>query len=424
VKQIFHINTLLNQIDFAFRALHNRNFKLFFIGQITSLLGTWIQNIALGWLVYRLTNSSVLLGIVGFAGQIPSLVVTPLSGVFADRLNRKKVLTAVQIGSMLSAFILAWLVLTNSIQTWHIIVLSILNGIALAVDTPFRHAFLIEMIDQKSLLPNAVAMNSTLINSARFVGPLVGGFLIALVGEGWCFFINGLSFLAVIIALLSMKIDKHVQQHAHNSILKDLHEGIVYSVNNKAIKNLILLLMAISFFGMPFQVFLPVYAKDIFGGGSQQLGLLTGAMGAGALTAAFYLASRKSIKGSARLIFFASLLFSIALIIFSLCPVFPLSMLFMFLVGLGMILVCATTNIVLQSIVDDDKRGRVVSLYGMTFLGIPPLGSLLLGSLTHLLSVPYLLFIAGCICLIASFLFLRNLKLIVHSIHRNLSRNK
>jgi len=285
-------------VGFAFRAMHSKNFKLFFFGQIVSLLGTWIQNIALGWLVYRLTNSVFLLGVVGFAGQIPSLLITPLAGVFADRINRRNVMLATQMAFMVLAFLLAALVLLNVVQVWQIILLATLNGVVLAIDTPFRHAFLLVMVGDKSLLQNAIALNSTLINSARFIGPTVGGILIALMGEGWCFFINGISFLAVIGALLAMVVVDVQPEGEKKSIIADLREGLRYSFNFVPIRYLLVLVATTSFFGLPFQVFMPVYAKDILGGGAELLGFLTGAMGAGALVGAFYLASRKIFAAS------------------------------------------------------------------------------------------------------------------------------
>ncbi len=311
------IRSYFQNIGFAFRAMQSRNFKLFFYGQIVSLLGTWMQNIALGWLVYRLTNSVFLLGLVGFAGQIPSLLITPFAGVYADRLNRHKVMIITQISSMLLAFALAFLVFSNSIQVWHILLLATLNGVVLAVDTPFRHAFLLVMVGDKSLLQNAIALNSTLINSARFIGPTIGGIIIAMVGEAWCFFINGVSFFAVIGALMAMKIDAVHNSHKDSSVFQDLKEGLRYSYRNLPIRYLLLLVVVTGFFGLPFQVFMPVYAKDILGGGAELLGILTGSMGAGALVGAFYLASQKSSVSIPRIIILTVVVFSLTLMGFA-----------------------------------------------------------------------------------------------------------
>lgn len=409
LNRFLDIRSYFQKVGFAFRALQSRNFRLFFSGQIVSLLGTWIQNLALGWLVYRITGSSVLLGVVGFAGQIPALVLTPIAGVFADRVNRQKVLIVTQIIPMVMAFLLAWLVLTNRVQVWHIITLAVVNGMAMAFDTPFRHAFLLDMVGDKQLLQNAIALNSTLINSARFIGPTVGGFLIAMFGEGYCFLINGISFLSVIGALMSMRVTQANRGKEHASVLNELKEGLSYSFSFKPIRYLLILVAASSFLGMPFQVFMPVFAKDILGGDSQMLGLLTGSIGAGALVGAFYLASQKSMKPIPSLIFITSVVFGVGLSAFAMSRNAYLSIGLLFFVGFGMIVQFASTNTLLQTIVDEDKRGRVVALYSMSFMGITPLGSLLLGSLSDGLGVPITILIAGGCCLVASFFFFRKL---------------
>lgn len=381
-----------------------------------------MQNIALGWLVYRLTNSVFLLGLVGFAGQIPSLLITPFAGVYADRLNRHKVMIITQILSMILAFVLAFLVLSNSIQVWHIIFLALLNGVVLAVDTPFRHAFLLVMVGDKSLLQNAIALNSTLINSARFIGPTIGGIIIAMVGEGWCFFINGVSFFAVISALLAMKVDNFHSNPKDSSVFQDLKEGLRYAYTSLPIRYLLLLVCVAGFFGLPFQVFMPVYAKDILGGGAELLGVLTGAMGAGALVGAFYLASQKSSVTIPRIIVLTVVVFSLTLMCFAYSTIIPLSIILMFFMGFGIIASFAATNTLLQVIVDEDKRGRVVSLYGMSFMGITPLGSLLLGSLSHRLGVQVVLFACGFFCLLAVILFLRRIPLIQKAVNSAVRR--
>ena len=225
MNRLLDIRSYFQKVGFAFRSLSNKNFRLFFLGQLVSLMGTWIQNIALGWLVYRVTDSAVWLGVIGFAGQIPALFLTPFAGVFADRLNRRKVLIATQVIPMVLAFTMATLILTNNVEVWHIALIALLNGVVIAFDNPFRHAFLLEMIGEKVLLQNAIALNSTLFNSARFIGPMIGGFLIALVGEGYCFLINGVSFLAVVFSLLAMRVKPSNADAAHKSVLSDLVEG-------------------------------------------------------------------------------------------------------------------------------------------------------------------------------------------------------
>lgn len=416
MNRFLDIRSYFHKVGFAFRALRIRNFKLFFTGQIISLLGTWIQNIALGWLIYRLTGSAFWLGIVGFAGQIPALFLTPFAGVFADRLNRLKVLIAVQVIPMLLAFTMATLVLTENIKVWHIVMLASINGMVMAFDTPFRHAFLLEMVGERELLQNAIALNSTLINSARFIGPMIGGFLIAFLGEGYCFLINGVSFFAVIIALLNMKIDAVKQNKEHGSILRELGDGLQYAFNYKPIRFLLLLVITTSFFGLPFQVFLPVFAKEVLGGDAQMLGLLTGSIGAGALTGAFYLASRSGVAGLPKLILFTAMVFGVGLMGFSLSTSSLLSLALLYVTGFGMIVQFASTNTLLQTIVDDSKRGRVMAFYGMSFLGITPLGSLLLGSVTDYLGVPYTLLISGSICLLAGVVYIKGVSAVQQSI--------
>lgn len=406
------ISSYFDKVGFTFRALKNHNFRLFFIGQSVSLIGTYIQNLALGWLVYKLTNSAFLLGVVGFAGQIPALVLTPFAGVYADRLNRRKVLITTQSISMLMSFVLAILYFTGAIQVWHIIAISLVNGMSISFDTPFRHAFLFDMVGERELLQNAIALNSTLINSARFIGPTIGGFIIALVAEGWCFFINGVSFLAVITSLLCMHVRPGNAAHERKPILRELADGIRYSYNFRPIRYLLLLVVGIGFFGMPFQNFMPVFARDILHGDSQTLGLLTGALGAGAMLSAIFLASRKTVSVIPRIILVTSLIFGCGLIAFSLSTSIGLSVVLIFGTGLGMTAQFAATNTLIQHIVDDDKRGRVVSLYGMSFMGITPLGSLLLGALAPKFGVQITLVAAGLFCLLTTSLFWRKLPII------------
>lgn len=412
------IRSYFNRVGFAFRALKSPNFRMFFYGQIVSLMGTYIQNLALGWLIYRLTDSPFLLGLVGFAGQIPSLFLTPIAGVYADRVNRRYVLIGSQALSMVMAFTLAALYLTGVLQIWHIILIAVINGVSLAFDTPFRHAFLLEMVGDRDLLQNAIALNSTLINSARFIGPTIGGFIIALLGEGWCFIINGFSFMAVIASLMSMRVKPMNTHHHHGSIFQELAEGLAYSYRNKTIRYLLLLISSIGFIGLPFQVFMPVFARDILHGNSQLLGFLTGSLGAGALVGAYYLASRKSIRSLPKIILVSSILFGIGLFVFSLSSNTAVSLGVIFITGFGMIVQFAATNTLLQHIVDEDKRGRVVALYGLSFMGITPLGSLLLGSISPTIGVHLTLAIAGLFCLFAVVLFGRKYGTIAQTVKR------
>ncbi len=388
-----------------FRALKYRNYRYYYFGQSISLIGVWVQNIAMGWLVYRLTGSALVLGTITFALQIPSLFITPFAGVLADRWNRRRVIIITQMLLMLVAFVLAWLTLTERISVGLIILLALVNGVILAFDTPFRQSFVPDIITRREDLSNAIALNSSLYNLARFIGPPIGGVLIALVGEGWCFFINGVSFLTVIIALTAMQIKRKVSKRHFGSLLSQLREGVGYAWTFKPIRYLITLVALSSFFGLPFQALLPMFAADILKGGSQMLGLLTGALGAGALTGAFYLASRQNINTVPKITFRTSLMFALGLSVFALSSTTILSVIALVITGFGMIVHFNSTNALIQSIADDEKRGRVVSLYSLTFMGITPLGSLLAGSIAEYIGVPYTVFGFALICIASALMF-------------------
>jgi MFS family permease len=388
-----------------FRALKYRNYRLFFGGQTISLIGTWMQRIAMGWLVYRLTDSAFLLGIVGFAGQIPGFLVGPFAGVIADRVNRHRMLITAQVTAMIQASILAFLVLTGAIEVWHLVALSVLLGIIMGFDIPARQSFLIQMVENKEDLGNAIALNSSMFNLARLVGPSVAGILIAAVGEGICFALNAISYLAVITALLAMKVTPIKTERKENHIWRGLKEGFSYAFGFAPMKAIILLFGLVSLMGMPYQVLMPIFAKDILHGGAHTLGFLMGATGVGALFGAVYLASRKSVLGLERTIAVAAGVFGVGLVAFSMSRVLSLSLFLVLLVGLGMMVQMASSNTVLQTIVDDDKRGRVMSLFAMSFMGMAPLGSLLAGSLASKIGAPYTLLIGGSFCVLGSLLF-------------------
>lgn len=401
-----------------FRALEYRNYRFYYFGQSISLMGTWVQNIAMGWLVYRLTGSALLLGTIAFALQIPSLFITPLAGVLADRWNRKKIIILSQALSMVVAFLLALLVLTNMITVGWIIALALFNGVVLAFDTPFRQAFVPDIITRREDLSNAIALNSSLYNMARFVGPPVGGLLIALVGEGWCFFINGVSFLAVIGGLLAMRLERKERVRRFGSLLTQLNDGIRYAWGFRSLRYLITLVALSSFFGLPFQALMPLFAADILGGDAQMLGWLTGALGAGALTGALYLAAQKSLLKIPKKTFQSALMFAGGLAVFALSAHTALSLAALVITGFGMIVHFNATNTLLQSISDDDKRGRIVSLYSLTFMGITPLGSLLAGSIAEYIGVPYTIFAFSLVCLASALLFGKRARLIFFSLVR------
>jgi len=387
------------------RALRYRNYRLFFGGQGISLIGTWMQRIAMSWLVYRLTNSALLLGVVGFAGQIPVFLLAPLAGVSADRWNRHRILVITQTLAMIQAFILALLTLTGTIAPWHIITLSLFLGLVDAFDKPTRQSFVVEMVEKREDLANAIALNSFIFNGARLLGPSIAGILIAILGEGMCFLLNGVSFFAVILALLAMKITIRKTEIQGTLLSQGLKEGFTYAFGFAPVRYILLLIGLLSLVGTPYTVLMPVFARDILHGGPNTLGFLMAAWGVGALGGAFYLASRKSALGLEKMIAIASTIFGCGVIAFSLSRVLWLSLLLLLLTGFGMMVQNASSNTLLQTIVDDDKRGRVMSMYTMAHMGTGPLGSLLAGGLASNIGAPNTLIIGGILCILGSLMF-------------------
>jgi len=404
-----------------FRSLQYRNYRLFFAGQSVSLIGTWIQRIAMPWLVYDLTKSVFLLGLVGFAGQIPTLLLSPFAGVITDRWNRYHILIATQILAMLQAVILTLLVFNKSIEVWHIVLLSSFLGCINAFDIPARQSFVVKMVEKKEDLSNAIALNSSMVNGARLLGPSVAGVLLATTGEGICFLLNALSYVFVIWSLLLMKVTPFERKETTNSVFKEFKEGFTYTFSSIPIKYTILLLALVSLMGMPYTVLMPVFAKDILHGGSHTFGFLMGASGLGALSGAFYLAWRKSLAGLDKVIPFAAATFGLGLILFSFSRYFPLSLVLMVIIGLGMMLQMATSNTIMQTIVSNEMRGRVMSFYTMAFMGTAPFGSLLAGSSAKLIGVPYTILIGGISCIVGAVFFTRKLPEINNaiSLHNN-----
>ena len=396
-------------LKFILRALGSRNYRLYFAGQGISLIGTWMQRIAQSWLVYRLTDSVFLLGIVGFSTQIPTFLVAPFAGVLVDNKNRYRILLASQIFAAIQAFILAILVLTNTVKVWHIIVLGVVLGIINAFDMPSRQSLIVEMIENRDDLSNAIALNSTMVNGARLVGPTIAGLLIAAVGEGICFLLNALSFLAVIAALLAMKLNLPPVQKKGIAMLSNLKEGFKYAFGFPPIRAILLLLALVSIMGMPYTVLMPIFARDILRGGPHTMGFLMGSVGVGALIGAIYRASRKSVIGLTKVLVFAASLFGAGLVLFSLSRNLFLSIVLLLFVGMGMMLQMATSNTLLQTLVDDDKRGRVLSFYNMSFFGMAPLGSFLAGSLASKIGTPATVAFGGITCIIGAIIFLKSL---------------
>ncbi|HUL43614.1 MAG TPA: MFS transporter [Bacteroidota bacterium] len=393
-----------------FRTLRYRNYRLFFGGQLISLIGTWMQTVALTWLVYRITNSVFLLGIVGFAGQLPALVFSPFAGVIADKLNKHRIVVITQILSMVQATILAILTLTRGIAVWHIIVLSVFLGLINAFDMPTRQSFLLEMIENKEDLGNAIAINSSMFNGARLIGPSIAGIIIAAIGEGLCFLLNAVSYIAVILALLAMKIPaRSAIQPAEQGVMEGFAEGFRYISGFSPIRNILLLLALVSLLGMPYAVLMPVFARDVLHGGPNTLGFLMGATGVGALSGALMLASRRSVKGLAKWIPIAAAIFGVGLIGFSFSRSLLLSLILLLIAGFGMMVQMASSNTILQTVVEDDKRGRVMSFYTVSFIGMAPFGSLLAGSVATAIGAPYTVLGSGVVCILGGALFANQL---------------
>lgn len=387
------------------RAFRYKNYCLFFGGQGISLAGTWMQQMAMGWLVYRLTNSAFLLGVVGFSGQIATFFLAPFAGVLADRFNRQRILIITQALAMAQALILAFLVMSGSIMIWHIIALSVFLGFINAVDIPVRHAFVADLIEAKEDLGNAIALNSLMFNAARFIGPSIAGILVAAFNEGVCFLINGLSYIAVIIALVAIRVREARREKMPGPMLAHLSEGFAYAFRIKAIRATLLVLGILTLAGSPYVILMPIFAKEILKGGPNTMGFLMGATGVGALAGAVYLAGRKSMEGLGRVITRSTIIFGVSLIAFSLSRNLGLSLFITMFIGLGVIIQAVSSNTVLQLVVDDDKRGRVMSFFTMAFMGMMPFGSLLGGILAGRIGVPNTLAIGGAVCILVSLIF-------------------
>jgi MFS family permease len=386
------------------RALQYRNFRLFFAGQLISLIGTWMQNVAQAWLVYRLTGSAVLLGAAGFASQIPVFLLAPVGGVVADRYSRHRLVVATQTASMLLALALAALTLSGRVRIWHIFVLASLLGVVNSFDIPARQAFIVGLVAKPDLI-NAIALNSSMFNASRVIGPAVAGILVAGIGEGWCFFANGASYIAVIAGLLLMRVPRH-QPAAHaGSPLSRMAEGFRFVIRHPPVHALLMLLGVVSFTGMPYAVLMPIFADRILHGGARGLGLLMGSTGIGALAAALMLASRRDIKGLGRWVSFAALGFGAGLVAFSLSRIFWLSMAILALCGFAMMIQMGSSNTLIQSMSPDRLRGRVMSVYSMMFMGMAPFGALLAGAVAGRLGAPLTVAGGGTVSMLAATVF-------------------
>jgi MFS family permease len=393
-----------SRVATAVRALRHRNFRLFFGGQLISLVGTWMQTVAQSWLVYRLTGSTLLLGTVGFASQIPVFLIAPIGGIVADRRNRHRVVIATQTSSMILAFILASLTLTNRIQVWEIIVLAAGLGVVNAFDIPARQAFLIDMVGRKDLM-NAIALNSSMFNGARILGPAVAGILVAWVGEGWCFFVNAVSYIAVIVGLLLMRIEHSANLSHEGSPIENILEGFRFVRDAAPIRAILLLLGLVSLVGMPYSVLMPVFAHQILHGGARELGILMGATGVGALLGALSLAARVGVKGLGRLIAVCAGGFGASLILFATSRSLWLSVILLVPVGFTMMVQMASSNTLLQSMSPDQLRGRVIAVYSMMFMGMAPFGAFFAGAIAHRVGAPWTVAIGGVACIAGAIAF-------------------
>ncbi|WP_437321963.1 MFS transporter [Sorangium sp. So ce385] len=392
------------------RALRHRNYRLFFFGQGASLIGTWLTRVATSWLVYRLTNSALLLGFVGFAGQIPTFLIAPIAGVLVDRWDRHRVLVITQVLAMVQSALLAAFALTGTITVWHVLSLAAFQGVINAFDTPARQAFVVQMVEAREDLSNAIALNSSMVNGARLLGPSIAGVLIAAVGEGWCFAIDAISYLAVIASLLAMRIARPAQRAAkRGDVLADLREGFRYVSSFAPIRAILLLLALVSLTGMPYTILMPVFAGEVLHGGAHTLGLLMAASGVGAVAGALWLASRRSVLGLGRALWIAGALFGLGLVGFSLSRSVWLSAPLLAIIGGGMMVQMAASNTLLQTIVEEDKRGRVMSFYTMAFFGMAPFGSLIAGWLGGRIGAPATVLWGGVATLAAVGVFVRKL---------------
>lgn len=394
----------------AWRALRHRNFRLFFTGQSISLIGTWMTRIATSWLVYRLTGSALLLGFVSFAGQIPTFLLAPFAGVLVDRINRRNLLVWTQILAGVQSLVMAGLTLAKVITIHEIIALSAFQGLINAFDMPGRQSFLVQMVEDKKDLGNAIALNSSMVNMARLIGPALAGIVIAAVGEGYCFAIDGFSYIAVVVSLLMMRVPASTIQRVTASMLHQLKEGWSYVTTFSPIRTILTLFALNSLMGMPFIVLMPIFASQVLHGGPHTLGYLMGASGVGALVSAVSLALRKSVRGLTTMIQISAFLFGSGLILFGFSRYLALSLLLMLVVGFGMMQGLAASNTVIQTLVPEDKRGRVMSFYTMAFVGMAPFGSLLAGGLAHRFGATHAVMITGTCCLLGGTWFTTQLK--------------
>jgi MFS family permease len=397
-------------ISHAWRALRHRNFRLYFGGQSISLIGTWMTRVATSWLVYRLTRSSLLLGTVGFAGQIPTFLLAPFAGVIVDRIDRRTLLVWTQVLAMVQSLALAWLTLSRLITIPEVLALSVMQGFINAFDMPGRQSFMIKMVDDKADLSNAIAINSSMVNVARLVGPSLAGLVIAASNEGWCFTIDGVSYIAVIASLLMMRVPHTPDPRSQTTMVAQLREGWTYVSGFLPIRMILLLFALLSLMGWPFMVLMPVFAAQVLHGGPHTLGFLMGAVGIGSLASALAMVARRSVRGLTKMIPIAAAAFGVGLIGFGLSTHLWLSMLLMLITGFGMMQGLTASNTILQTLVDERMRGRVMSYYTMAFVGMAPFGSLMAGAMAHAIGAPRTVVVSGVACIAGSLWFWSRLR--------------
>ncbi|HOT43507.1 MAG TPA: MFS transporter [Spirochaetota bacterium] len=405
------------------RSLRHRNFRLFFMGQGVSLVGTWMQSVATSWLVFRMTHSEFMLGIVAFAGQVPILFISPFAGVLGDRVNRRYILIAVQAVAMAQAFTLAALTLTGAVRVWQIALLAALLGVTNAFEMPSRHAFVVEMIGDKADLGNAIALNSGIFNGSRLIGPAIAGIVVARAGEGVCFALNGASYVAAMAVFIMMTIKTRPEGRKGTTFLSEIKDGLFYAFGFRPIRDLIATVALISLVAMSFPVLLPIFAGSVLGGDSHTYGFLVAATGAGALAGVAFLAMRRSVLGLGRVISAALVLFGATLIAFSFSRTAALSTGILVLTGFGMITTMASCNTMVQTLVDEDKRGRVMSFYIMAVMGTAPLGSILAGSVSSAIGAPDTVLCGGALCVLGGIVFalrLPSLRRVVRPIYHRM----
>ncbi len=394
-----------------FRALHHRNYRLYFIGQSISVIGTWMQRMAVNWLIYSITHSAVMLGVAGFAEQIPTFILSPYGGVITDRYNRYKVLLVTQCASMVQASLLAVLVLSGHYTVAEIILLSTLLGTIKAFDIPSRQSLMVELVEGRNDLSNAIALNSSMVNTARFIGPAIAGVLLVSFGEGICFLLNAVSFIAVIACLLMMKITpRPLVKKKHTNAFREFREGFAYLRQSPALAAVIGMLALVSLVGMPYDTLLPIFAKDIFKGNASVYGWLSSVSGVGAVVGAVYLASLKSDRYLYKIIAVAAALFGISLLLFAATPHLGLALFFIMISGFGRMAQTAASNTYLQTTVSNEMMGRMLSFYVMAFQGMQPIGSFLVGNIAHWIGAPYTIMLEGAACILVAAGFMAYLK--------------